>query len=129
MSERKRILVTGSRDWWNQPCIAAAILKVWIDWGRPPLTLVHGDAEGADKLAGAVIAEQFVGDEGRFTVEVHPYLSQFGNAGGHIRNAEMVKAGADMMIAFIRNNSRGATHCLGLAEAAGIPCLVYREDS
>lgn len=39
---------------------------------------------------------------------------------GPRRNAEMVAAGADRVLAFIRNASRGASHCADLAERAGL---------
>lgn len=125
---RKRLLITGSRTWPNEPAISAAILRLWLDWGKPPLTLVHGGAAGVDTMAGAVINQQAALDE-RFKVEVHPALwDVHGKAAGHIRNAEMVALGADRLLAFIHNGSRGATNCLGLAERAGIPATVYRLD-
>lgn len=126
---RKRILITGSRDWPNEPAIAAAILQSWLDWGKPPLTVIHGGARGADEIAGSVINKQLATAPDLFKVEVHPALWDIhGKAAGHIRNAEMVALGADLLIAFIYNESRGATGCLKLAEAAGIPCIVYRLD-
>ncbi len=133
---RKRILVTGSRDWWNQPAIAAVLLHVWLSWGRPPLTLVHGGARGVDRMAASVIAERReTAPPGFFRVEEHPaqwdvHRPTAGgkNPAGMIRNAEMVALGADLCIAFILNQSPGATGCMRLAEAAGIPLLVYRED-
>lgn len=125
---RKRLLVTGSRTWPNEPAIAAAILTQWIAWDRPPLTLVHGGAAGADLMAAGVISKQAAPLD-LFKVEEHLALWDLhGRAAGHIRNAEMVALGADRILAFIHNGSRGATGCLELAERAMIPTTVYRLD-
>ncbi|WP_223885186.1 hypothetical protein [Nocardia colli] len=38
----------------------------------------------------------------------------------------MVRAGADLCVAFIRNDSAGATHTARMAQQAGIPTRIFR---
>lgn len=112
----RRVLVTGSRDWTDTRVISVALVEhMW-----PGDVLVHGAAKGADSLA-AGLWEAFG------PVEPHPYPPGSGKRGGYLRNKEMVDAGADICLAFIWNNSRGASMCAGLAEKAGIPVVYYRE--
>lgn len=40
---------------------------------------------------------------------------------GPRRNAAMVELGADLALAFLRQRSRGASGCAGLAARAGFP--------
>ena len=118
-----RILVTGSRDWDEPAVISRALHDAWVaaDTGGV-VTLVSGACPtGADAIAEAVAAR--VG----WVVERHPAdWVQFGKRAGFVRNADMVAAGADVVLAFIRNNSRGATMTLDLATKAGLPTLVWR---
>lgn len=111
--------MTGSRDWTDGDIIDGEMWRAWTDAGAPPpqtVTVVHGGARGADALA-EVIARR-VG----LQVECHPAAwDTRGRAAGVIRNSEMVNAGADVCLAFIKNQSRGATHCADAAEKAGIP--------
>ena len=113
-----RILVTGSRDWTDGDAIESAMWHAWTDAGSPPInsvTLVHGCARGADTIAASIARK--IG----MKVDEHPAAwDTRGRAAGVIRNSEMVNAGADVCLAFIRNRSRGATHCANAAERAGI---------
>jgi hypothetical protein len=112
-----RVLVTGSRDWDDDTAIgealSEAIRPVWHD---RDVVIVHGACpSGADQLAHEW-AEVFGA-----AVERHPANWQInGKRAGFIRNQHMVNLGADLVLAFIRNGSRGASHTADLAEQAGI---------
>jgi YspA, cpYpsA-related SLOG family len=107
-----RVLVTGSRSWDD----GQAIFDALAEYNYGQVALVHGAARGADLIAASVAAGF------GWKIEPHPAdWDRCGKAAGLIRNRYMVELGADVCLAFIRDNSRGATHCAGLAEKAGIP--------
>lgn len=107
-----RILVTGSRTWKSK-----WLLEQMIDFELDKLgeeggvTIVHGGAHGADSIAGAIARER------GYTEEVHPAdWETHGKKAGFLRNTEMIKLGADCVIAAIVDNSRGATMTLEMAK-------------
>lgn len=128
-SSDARILVTGSRDWPLQMAVWGAIGIAAQEFTAHKLRLViiHGDARGADTMAHewTVINPMF----GMVPVieEVHrPAWDLQGKGAGMWRNRRMVESGADVCLAFIKDSSRGATHCAQYAEGAGIPVRYYR---
>jgi hypothetical protein len=137
-----RILVTGSRDW-DDVGLLTRELKAAIgeaaSLGRPAV-IVHGDCEtGADAMADRLARSAGL------TPEAHPADwegpcrasckpghrrrcrdgTDYCPAAGPFRNAEMVAAGADAALAFIKNGSPGATGCAALAERARIRVRRY----
>lgn len=116
-----RILVTGSRDWPDVDMVEIGLITA-ATRADDDITLVSGACPtGADAQA-----ERFALGWG-WTVEQHPAdWAQYGLRAGYLRNAEMVDAGADVCVAFIKHNSRGASMTLQLAQRAGIECQVYR---
>ncbi len=115
-----RILVTGSRDWTD----FAAIVEALRDRKAPGAVLVEGGARGADRLAATIWRAWGL------TVEEHRAdWDRHGSRAGYLRNQEMIAAGADVCLAFILDNSRGATHCANTAETAGIPTRRHRVTS
>lgn len=108
-----RILITGSRDWED----VGTLLQTLIEYDHlPDVTLVSGACPtGADAHCER-FAEGF-----QWTVERHPAdWDKYGKRAGFIRNDEMVKLGADVCLAFIKNESKGASMTARIAEAAGI---------
>lgn len=119
-----RLLITGSRQWIDSGLLIGettiAIGELW--WrSHQPVTVVHGACpSGADRMASEFIKSLRL-DAVR--EEPHPAAwHEFGKSAGYRRNAEMVKLGADLCLAFIvPGQSRGTEHTANLARAAGIP--------
>ena len=119
----KRLLVTGSRDWTDDTVIEEHLHQAWQQLQspeQPHVVLVHGGCRtGADAIADRIWRKHHL------PVEVH-YADwrTLGKAAGPIRNRHMAGLGADLCLAFILNQSVGASHCVQAAQAAGIPTTV-----
>jgi bifunctional DNA primase/polymerase-like protein/SLOG family YspA-like protein len=117
-----RVLVTGSRTWTDTTTVAAALDALHAEHGRA-LVVVHGACpHGADAIADGWATRNGV------TVERHPVDWATGRRAGPQRNTAMVATAPVACLAFIRNQSPGATHCARTAQAAGIPVTLYRQD-
>ncbi len=133
-----RVLITGSRSWSDRLFLNDALHEC-VTLHRIPgdkVTLVSGHCPtGADKMC-----EDFA-DIAGWEIETHEacwrpngYLDR---GAGLKRNAEMVKLGADLCIAFIGpcskknckqpqpHGSHGATHTADLAAKAGILVIKF----
>jgi hypothetical protein len=112
------VVVTGSRDWKD-----AERVKTRIKALPHGTLLVHGGARGVDTIAGKAA-------KAHCTVRVvHADWETYGKAAGPIRNERMLREyKPDLAIAFIRNNSRGATHCANRAMKLGIKVELHRES-
>lgn len=126
MEQKKklRILITGSRNYPSKLAITRTLTSVAEAHPDHAITLVSGAARGADTYA------EEVGETLGFTIERHPAdWDTHGKKAGIIRNLEMVKAGADLCIAYPFGSSRGTAHCATQAVAHGIPTHVVTLDS
>lgn len=124
MSETvRRVLVTGSRTWRQASVIFDALDSAYTG----AMIVVHGACpNGAD-----VIADMWTRMRHRqgwnVAVERHPAdWDTHGKKAGILRNGEMVAADIDLCLAFIRDNSPGASHCARIAEEAGITTQIFR---
>lgn len=134
----KRLLVTGSRSWTDRDAIQSHLWDAFQDLAADDpdgdVTLIHGAAHGADRLAADIWdewglpAESYPADWTGPCALGCPSQHRKWNTrnqnycplAGHRRNAKMIALGADLCIAFILDGSRGATQCARLAEHAGI---------
>lgn len=127
-----RVLVTGSRDWPDQAALWSALDEVYENrTSREGIFMVvHGGANGADKMAMAWVRGKRRDGELNIYHEMHqPNWNQGGKfvpSAGHQRNQRMVDAGADLVLAFWRNNSSGTAGCIRAAQQAGLPVTIYR---
>jgi hypothetical protein len=131
-----RVLVTGSRDWTDKSLVFEELdwlfETYFLESDEDEFVVVHGACPtGADshadewaRVRGSVLPH-LIG------VERHPadWNGPRKRGAGFARNAEMVKLGADRCLAFIHNESNGATHCSELAEKASINTQIFRSKS
>ena len=118
-----RILVTGSRHHRDQFLIYTSLTSVTAgligDGMDGPIVLVHGGADGADK-----IAKEWAESSGYKPEEHKARWTNEGFAAGPIRNQKMVDLGADICVAFPEKASKRTWDCLRRARTAGIPVRI-----
>lgn len=121
MIERRRVIITGSRDLREAKEVYDALYaEKNLAGGAFNLTVIHGDCPtGADRYAHKwcswfpqVVEEKYPAD-----------WDAHGKAAGPIRNKVMVDLGADVVRAFPRGEARGTMNCVGYAKEAKIPVL------
>lgn len=113
-----KVLVCGSRHFYDLSSMKK-ILQSMFDTDDT-VTLIHGNAKGADKLSEEALTGYF---HGGFQVERYPAdWNKYGKAAGPIRNQQMLREGKpDMVIAFLAPDSIGTRHMIKISEEAGIP--------
>lgn len=103
-----RVLVCGGRKYSNRERLFKAMDE--LDWEICILTIIHGDADGADTLAG----EWGAARERR--VKTYPIAA---GEGGFARNERMLKESRpDLVVHFPGGN--GTRHMVRIAEEAGV---------
>lgn len=88
-----------------------------------PVELIHGDAEGADRLAAAQWSRFGLGP-----ITAFPANWDLGNGGGAARNGVLVAHMPDLVLAFHLDNSRGTADAIRQAKAAGLDVHVYPKE-
>ena len=109
-----RLLITGSRTW-SDVAVIEREFGVVAEHEGSNVVLVSGGAKGADTLCEQV-AEKL-----GWTIERHLPDWSVGKRAGFDRNKVMVDSGADFCLAFILDESAGASQCSRIAKEAKIP--------
>lgn len=123
-----RLLITGSREFKDTAKMEEALSLAAKEAAGRPITLVHGDARGADRLAEEVAKRILPADT---KIEKHPAdWSGLGKGAGMARNSEMVKATADLVLAFFVKGieARGTGDTVKKAEEAGYKVAKFYSD-
>jgi hypothetical protein len=103
----KKIIVTGGREYSDKEKVYSV-----LDHFNPDV-VIHGDCRGADSLAS-----NWVKDNNKKEIP-YPYPSQYGKAGGPIRNEHMCSDHTDAtLIAFPGGN--GTASCIRIAKKLGL---------
>ena len=125
-----RILVTGSRSWPNPESVCKSLeYAIMEKYDRSDtVTIIHGGCpRGVDHFTHEWC--KLTPCLGNIYVVEEIYRAHWEGpekrAAGFWRNRRMVEAGADLCMAFIHNESRGATHCADVAERFGIKTFRY----
>lgn len=125
-----KVIVCGSRDWVDPEPIRRELEYVFpetIPWTLPAdITVIHGDAAGADRLAGRIAAEL-----GFKVIAVPADWETYGKAAGPRRNQKMLKMlleGDDerLILAFHEDlpRSKGTKDMIQRAIAAGVKVVI-----
>lgn len=101
-----KIIVCGDRNWTDQYRIEEVLKEIV----PPDAILIHGNARGADKIAGKIWEALHPGQ----TVPVPADWNTYGKAAGPIRNRQMLDQKPWMVIAFHHNLdiSKGTKDCV-----------------
>lgn len=119
-----RLLVTGDRDWTGRKAMKAAFQLLELDYGKA-VTLIHGDARGADRMAESLFIE--LGFEGGLLVYPAEW-DKYHFGAGHIRNQLMLDHGKpDIVFAFHDDlsNSKGTKDMVKRSLNAGLIVQLY----
>jgi len=110
-----RILITGGRDFIDRELLFDALDRLHAAHGIS--VLIHGDANGADRLSGEWATARGI------RVEAHPAdWKKHGRAAGPIRNQKMLEEKPELVIAF--PGGRGTADMVRKAKQAGLEVVM-----
>lgn len=116
-----RVLVCGSRTWYNKKSIRSVLFALLIN--KKIDVLIEGEAKGADTLAKD-LAEEL----GISILKFPADWNKFGKAAGPIRNKRMLEEGKpDIVLAFSSDisKSKGTKNMVEIARKAGVLTYVF----
>lgn len=116
----RKMLVCGGRDFSDRNLLSKGMNEAARRLGvedPTKITVIHGDARGADKLAGAIAARA-----GAIVVACPADWDRHGKRAGFLRNRSMlVDHEPDIVVA--APGGRGTANMICLARDAGVPVL------
>ncbi len=115
---QKKVLICGDRDWTDVGLMRLLVRRL-SDLGYD--VVIHGDARGADRIAG-ICAK----DIGMMVIPVPARWEEHGRSAGPRRNLAMLKLNPDLVVAVhsMIVNSKGTKHMVEAANKAGVPTIL-----
>lgn len=114
-----KVLVCGSRHFHDYYKLCNTMDDLNLD-EKQPITIISGEARGADTLA-----KQYAEECGWDYVGYPADWNTYGKRAGPIRNSQMLVEGKpDLVVAFLAPNSRGTKHMIEIAQKAGVETKV-----
>ena len=129
-----KVIVTGSREFADRELLRRVLSDLYDEaYPNNGVILVHGACPtGADKHAAEWARDRQNGPYWASNVMVFPYPANWGHGkgAGMARNAEMVNAGANLVLAFFQPGAanKGTAGCVKLARRAGIEVREYGRE-
>lgn len=104
-----KILITGDRNYINFEIVKKTFEILAPSCEVKTCTVIHGNAKGADKLAG-----NYAESLGYQMIVKPADWKKYGKGAGPIRNLEMIAENPDIVIIFHDNlkDSKGTKHCV-----------------
>jgi hypothetical protein len=106
-----KVLVCGSRTWWDPERLRARLAEL-----PEHAEIIQGGAGGADKLAA-----EFAADHALPCRTFPADWQRHGKRAGILRNLRMLDEEPDLVIAFWDGESKGTAHTIGEARRRGVP--------
>ncbi|NLX94715.1 MAG: DUF2493 domain-containing protein [Rhodopirellula sp.] len=113
-----RFLVTGGRNFADRDFLFATLDRLRAEHGFT--LLIHGDARGADRLAG-----EWARDRGIQILACPADWKRFGRGACPKRNRQMLAEKPDLVVAF--PGGSGTSHMVIIAEEAGVKVIRAEE--
>lgn len=110
----KTILVCGGRDYNDGSALHGALSTlVQVLGGHEKVVIIHGDATGADRMAG-----RWAENKGIRCYAFPAEWDRYGHSAGPMRNKEMLQEDPYVVLAFPGGN--GTAHMVRIAREAGV---------
>lgn len=118
-----KLLVCGSREFNSYEILKTKLDAVIKTLNTSDITIIHGGAEGADRLAG-----QYALDNQINCMCIPAKWKLYGKSAGFRRNIEMINmlSSRDLVVAFSVNQSKGTQHTIDNATSKNIKVIVYK---
>ena len=112
------VLFCGSRHWSDSQIIYADVFGL-----AKGSIVVHGDASGADRIAGAA-ARHYAAERELHVVEIPALWDAYGKSAGPKRNAAMLRACRIEFAFCYPKDGPGTAGMMGLLRRANIPHVI-----